>query len=66
MLSYDLKNAPLRMRTRAIGKCCINATALGARMSQATFFVQAMGAEWFSQHSHSLNKIIKNKLMLKY
>ncbi|MBE5833915.1 MAG: hypothetical protein E7309_04700 [Butyrivibrio sp.] len=29
----------LRMRTRAIGKCCINATALGARMSQATFFV---------------------------
>jgi len=39
LLSYDIKNAPLRMRTRAIGKCCINATALGARMSQATFFV---------------------------
>ncbi len=40
MLSYDIKNAPLRMRTRAIGKCCINATALGARMSQATFFIR--------------------------
>ncbi|MBE5835052.1 MAG: hypothetical protein E7309_10460 [Butyrivibrio sp.] len=36
--SYIIKNAPLWMRTRAIGICCINATALGARMSQATFF----------------------------
>ncbi len=34
-----LKSAPLWKRTRARCKCCINATALGARMSHATFFL---------------------------